>query len=573
MLIVTAGLVWLTWVGILGVATGVGLLLTRRWGDLGPGRLREGLWLGLAASTAVIVIGNLVLPASGWSAGAVGLLLVVTGACGWVLWCRSGARLTAPRGPGLALTLVLLVASGALAFLALGQPLNYDAGLYHLGAIAYAHDYGTVPGLANLHDRFGFNSSMYPVGALLSNGPWLGEGFRLVNGLILLAMGADLALRASQFARGRERTPGTYVMLGGTVIVWAFVLQVSQDRLVSPTPDTLSMALVVVSGAALADACARRPPLASPAAVALATAAMAGAARPLNWVFWLLTVVVVVATFRRRLLSRPIVVGVAVSIVLGAAMAVRDVILSGWLLYPLSALPMPVPWRAADPEATAEAIASWARYRFWDASGAESGPWLLTWLSHALVDWAVVLMIVMVMLWLVLVLVRRNASCAPAYVAMVPAAGSLVLWFANAPDPRFAWGLLLLVGLIPLAAVVSARPGLQTLSVYGATAVLAVALLGPIVRGGYATVSSTVESSPVRLGPVLLDRRLAPLPDVAVVGRTLSDGTAIVSPAEADQCWGTFPLCTPSYAGDGIRSRGPSVRDGFLPTAPGQGEP
>lgn len=567
MLIVTASLVWLTWVGLLGVVTGVGLLLTRRWGGQGSDPLRAGLWLGLAASTAVIVVVNLVLPVSGWAAGAVGLLLVATGASGWVLWWRSGARITAPRGPGLALALVLLVASGALAFLALGQPLNYDAGLYHLGAIAYAHDYGTIPGLANLHDRFGFNSSMYPVGALLGNGPWLGEGFRLVNGLILLAMGADLALRAGQLARGRERTPGTYVMLGGTVIVWAFVLQVSQDRLISPTPDTLSMALVIVSGAALADACARRPPLASPAAVALATAAMAGAARPLNWVFWLLTVLVVVATFRRHLVARPIVVGLAVSIVLGAAMAVRDVILSGWLLYPLSALPVPVPWRTAAPEATAAAITSWARYRFWDASGPEGGPWLLPWLTHAVVDWAVVLMIVMVIMWLVLILVRRNASCAPAYVAVVPAAGSLVLWFANAPDPRFAWGLLLLVGLIPLAAVVSARPGLHALAVYGTAAVLAIALLGPIVRGGYATVISTVESSPVRLGPVVLDRRLAPLPDVAVVGRTLADGTATVSPAEGDQCWGTFPLCTPAYSGDGIRSRGSSVRDGFMPVA------
>jgi hypothetical protein len=164
--------------------------------------------------------------------------------------------------------------------------------------------------------------------------------------------------------------------------------------------------------------------------------------------------------------------------------------------------------------------------------------------------------------------VRRNASCAPAYIAVVPAAGSLVLWFANAPDPRFAWGLLLLVGLIPLAAVVAARPGLHVLAVYGATAVLAAALLGPIVRGGYGTVVSTVESSPVRFGPVEFDRRLAPLPDIAVVGRTLVDGTAIVSPAEADQCWGVFPLCTPAYAGDGIRSRGPNIRDGFVPVAP-----
>lgn len=40
--------------------------------------------------------------------------------------------------------------------------LHYDAGLYHIQTIKWINQYPAVPGLANLHYRFGFNSNIYP---------------------------------------------------------------------------------------------------------------------------------------------------------------------------------------------------------------------------------------------------------------------------------------------------------------------------------------------------------------------------------------------------------------------------
>jgi hypothetical protein len=61
----------------------------------------------------------------------------------------------------------------------------YDIQTYHLQAVRWAAEFGSVPGLANLHGRLGFNSALHPLAALLSSpgGSWLGREY--VNSLIV----------------------------------------------------------------------------------------------------------------------------------------------------------------------------------------------------------------------------------------------------------------------------------------------------------------------------------------------------------------------------------------------------
>jgi hypothetical protein len=62
----------------------------------------------------------------------------------------------------------------------------YDIQAYHLQAVRWAAEFGSVPGLANLHGRLGFNSALHPLAALLSSpgGLWLGREY--VNSLIVI---------------------------------------------------------------------------------------------------------------------------------------------------------------------------------------------------------------------------------------------------------------------------------------------------------------------------------------------------------------------------------------------------
>lgn len=47
-------------------------------------------------------------------------------------------------------------------------PSHYDTGLYHAQSIRWIEEYGIVPGLGNLHNRFAYNSSFFALQALFS---------------------------------------------------------------------------------------------------------------------------------------------------------------------------------------------------------------------------------------------------------------------------------------------------------------------------------------------------------------------------------------------------------------------
>ena len=149
----------------------------------GSARIRASIWWGLGICLSLILALSLVTPLhSGSAAAGFAGAAVVLIALGYVLARRRGGadRTTMTRGAwALGISLVLVVAY--LAFKALGPATNYDTGLYHLGAIKYAGDYATIPGLAHLYFPFGYNNSLFPLAAILGNGPWEGIGYRLVH--------------------------------------------------------------------------------------------------------------------------------------------------------------------------------------------------------------------------------------------------------------------------------------------------------------------------------------------------------------------------------------------------------
>lgn len=69
----------------------------------------------------------------------------------------------------------------------LQSPGQYDTGLYHAQAIRWVEDYGVVPGLGNLHMRLAYNSAFMPLQALFSLGWIAGQSLHTLNGFLCLA--------------------------------------------------------------------------------------------------------------------------------------------------------------------------------------------------------------------------------------------------------------------------------------------------------------------------------------------------------------------------------------------------
>jgi hypothetical protein len=74
----------------------------------------------------------------------------------------------------------LIVSGFYLANLTLAPVGNDDSPLYHLGLVRYFSEHSIIPGLANIHNRFGLSSSIYPLSAFLK----VGSGGRRDSGWV-----------------------------------------------------------------------------------------------------------------------------------------------------------------------------------------------------------------------------------------------------------------------------------------------------------------------------------------------------------------------------------------------------
>lgn len=67
------------------------------------------------------------------------------------------------------------------------DPGQYDTGLYHAQAIRWIEEYRVVPGLGNLHMRLAYNSAFMSLQALFSLGWLVGQSLHTLNGFFCLA--------------------------------------------------------------------------------------------------------------------------------------------------------------------------------------------------------------------------------------------------------------------------------------------------------------------------------------------------------------------------------------------------
>ncbi len=585
MLILTGTvLVLLSWAAVALILGSVGLLVAclTRPGPCTGATLRSGLWWGLVLVTLFTYAANHVWPLhSSQVATAAVLAAVLVAVPGWAVAVRRGIHL--PRTPRAGTWLVtgsIALAVGYLAVASLGPVTNYDSGLYHLGAIKYAGDYAAIPGLANLYFPLGYGNAEFPLAALLGNGPWGDQGYRLLNGLVIGLAAIELVARL----RGRRLSAGFFILAVGLVSALIPLVALADYWVTSPTQDSSVLVLTVVATAYLADALTRTKAMPADAATAIALAILLILLRPTMAVFGVALVAVVVLRSWRlrravgvRAFGRPglVVVGVA-ALAVGLA-TLRDYVLSGWLQFPLSVHAFDVPWLAPDPTGSRLATLGNARNPD-DIWGSVDGwAWVGPWVSRLPSQWETYqfgLMAVVAVVILVVALRRSpGLRLRSLMLCMAPSALALVAWWVLSPPAfRFAWGPFFTLAAIPLGwglwrLVVPRREEAGSAAAWWwvlvagmATPLVAVVAVTAVARADWTGVTDRQEWS---LGPVSLHYAVALPPQAVVTEATLSSGLVVLMPVRSDQCWAAYPLCTPQPTPTlGLRKE--SIQGGFV---------
>lgn len=483
-----------------GIGLGVRRCLTRA--PLGVEDALIAFWLGLATTVLVLMAANFVVPVhDAW-------LLIVLSAGAVLLWTSRRALAPVVR-KAVQEPWGWYAAFGLMAFwvanMSLGPLENWDSELYHLPAILWAEQYPAVPGIANLYGPLAFNNATFLYGALLNAGPWQDRAFLLANGVLVIAVLLQAFVAARQVWCGRG-DPGlglfTVILAAPAVVIAA---PSTLPSYATDVPTTLVMLAVMPLIAAelrsQGDASQRElrigvlsALLALGVCMKLHVAAFAGP-------IWLL---VVAHWWRDRRAAgesvrRGLSVAAVVPVLFAAVWMTRGIVQSGYALFPVPHLGLPVDWSAPLEHARAEQA-------FILHSGRFSAPqygiiegidrlrvWVPRWwrLEVNRNPFELTLPVLLALVAGIVFMLRRGPrSTGPPALILVPILGATVAWFLAAPSPRYAMYLFW-----------------TGFAVLGPRAAFAAASVPTALRRGALIVSGALVLSPTVLVPVLIAYR------------------------------------------------------------------
>ncbi|MEN6435679.1 MAG: hypothetical protein ABFD58_07685 [Anaerolineaceae bacterium] len=329
-------------------------------------------------------------------------------------------------------------------------PANSDTGIYHAQAIRWIETYPAVPGLGNLHDRFAYNSSWLVVNALFSFAFAGGQSFHTLPGLlmavfVLCAMQgiAHIFSRESRLSDwfvacllpllfykllAESSSPGTD--LPAILLVW-FILAEWMKEIETPGSDPYRpLVLVFLSAFAITIKLAVLP-------------------------IFLVSLFFIIKQLLHHANRSAIIMMLLMILVVLPWMA-RNVILSGYLVYPEPALDIfQVDWKIPEEEVVSATITiqSWARIPRMDASIVYKMPfstWFLIWFVnlsrfYQAILWVILFSPLILLLGAIVNRVRHVSLDFPGKV--LPVYGllyiALIYWLFSAPSIRFGVGFIM----------------------------------------------------------------------------------------------------------------------------------
>jgi hypothetical protein len=468
-----------------------------------------------------------------------------------------GVRVTRIRN-----ALVVLIPIGlAAAYNSTTRGFCYDNSLYHFLSVRWTAEYGAVPGLANLHGRLGFNSSLAALAGIFAVPFGISIGREFINGAttVLVAGVLSQGLRFENW-RGVYASRNLYAF--GLL---TFISTLALSRCVSsPQPDVSSAALAIASAwyfLAVIKLSVDVDRLATNQLLCVC-ASVATVELKLSYIGFVGATILValIAAVRRRLAFRQICTGLLLALIIFIPWVCCGYITSGCPFFPSEFGRLPLDWAVPHTLAVVEknAAFAWAR-----APGLQpedvlaNWNWLAPWSARILSDPLVCKPLLAGVVGLLMVLGRLLMHPPPLigrrwFVLLVPSSVGLLFWFLTAPDPRFAqatlWVFALNLLLLPFGDI---DEWSRRLNFWGT---LALAILALFDAG---TGCARLKKEKKRLPNIVPSQN-------ELSARTTNSGLAVWIPTTAYEPGDAQLVATPpDRFNPGLELRGSNLRDGF----------
>lgn len=442
-------------------------------------------------------------------------------------------------------------------YLSAQQPFTYDEGLYYAQFIKWMQHYKVVPGLANLHERFGYNSHWHVLSAIF-NFSWLtGMSDNRLNGVLYL-----LTLL---YLLPRKQDANFIALLKAGLLVMISMPQFGVYYIIAPAADSpvyYISCLVIVSW--LEKSAAGGSPLKSSNGVFMLLAPIFLLTVKVSSIPILLLTVLMFWPLLRQKNYAQLLTLCGIAVIILTPWLIRNVVLTGFLLFPMEmpdifhtgwAVPASV-IRSTRLDITVFAfyrVADIPRY-FSDSTFQRFSTWFMQ--NVRIYD---KLLILGALTSPLVIFIRRKqlpAGFIPLYIFLLL---GCCFWLKQAPDPRFGYSylapLVVLTGIFCFPKLRSAQICIPVLCVVllfqAGTLGLRHHLYKVFVREKIVTVAPVAGYwlMPVPYAKTAVIPHNEPFP---------------VNTTANELCWEADLPCA-DHMPNGVKMRGASLGDGFAP--------
>lgn len=410
--------------------------------------------------------------------------------------------------------------------------MNYDSDLYHAQSIRWIEEYGVVKGLGNLHNRLAYNSALFAVSALFSMKFICGQSLHAINGFLALILSID-ALKIFKSIKNKKLNISDFIRVG---IIYYLIL--ISTEVVSPASDYCLMFtafFIILKWVELLEKGEREI---APYALLCVVAVFAISIKLSAAVLILLVVKPVVMLIKENK-KKNILMYIILGFVTVLPWLIRNIIISGYLIYPFPAIDIfNVDWKIPKEDAIFDAY----EIKAWGTS-----------IAYSLIEKTYLACDFLFMLGaaiLFIIKVFKKKADFDKTLLMTVVSGSFLFWYINSPLTRYGYAFILLLFFISSGYIYTKLDKVKFIRIAG-FAVIALFFVWKLYNIGVNTLTYAGEGSYVMqkdygyFSPLTYE----------------IDGITFYYPESGDQLgYNFFPA---SVSERNIELRGESIKEGF----------
>lgn len=261
------------------------------------------------------------------------LILVIGVVCAffWLIRIRPEKRIrmnTACGGWKTGAVFIIVIVTGLYT---LKAPNNVDTYLYHAQAIRWIEEYGVVPGLGNLHNRFAYNSAFMPLQALFSFSWLFEQPLHSMNGFLGCFFVCYGVITNKLFTQEDSRLSD---FLKFVIVIYVCV---NRNNISSPGTDLSAMLVTIYIFCKWSEYTEERERGSQSFGIVCLVAVWAATLK-VSVVTSLLLVIYPAAVLIREKKWKIICKDIIGGVIIAVPWLIRNIIISGYILYPYSGI-------------------------------------------------------------------------------------------------------------------------------------------------------------------------------------------------------------------------------------------